>query len=128
MATFQKDIAGWNHVLREPTGVVGKYMYSVAQRVTVMAKAQVGVDTGALRSSITYTVKTVPGGFLATITAHDNKALMHHQGTKAHIITPRKGQALRFKHHGKIVYARIVRHPGTKPNNFLTDPMRRVVG
>lgn len=128
MATFQKDIIGWNHVLRNPKGIVGTHMNSVGRKVTRLAKVQVGVDTGDLKRSISYKIRTAPGGFLVTVTASDSKALMHHQGTKPHIITPKKAKALRFQQHGKIVYARIVHHPGTKANRFLTDPMRTVVG
>ena len=41
------------------------------------------------------------------------------QGTKPHEIRPVRRKMLRFEVHGKVVYARVVHHPGTKPNNFL---------
>lgn len=42
-------------------------------------------------------------------------------GTKKHDIRPKKGKFLVFtpKGGGGKVFARIVHHPGTKPNNFL---------
>lgn len=40
------------------------------------------------------------------------------EGTKAHIIQARKGKALRFEIGGEVVYARRVRHPGTKANPY----------
>ncbi|WP_327188047.1 hypothetical protein [Streptomyces sp. NBC_01334] len=41
------------------------------------------------------------------------------EGTRPHIIRARWGNALRFEVDGQIVFASIVRHPGTRPNNFL---------
>lgn len=41
-------------------------------------------------------------------------------GTRPHRIYPRKqGGVLRFTTGGKVVFARYVNHPGTKPNDFL---------
>lgn len=41
-------------------------------------------------------------------------------GTRPHKIYPRrKGGVLRFTVGGTVVFARVVNHPGTKPNNFL---------
>lgn len=47
-------------------------------------------------------------------------------GTKAHIIRPRKASVLAFKPRGggRTVFAKIVHHPGTKPNNFLLRALR----
>jgi hypothetical protein len=53
--------------------------------------------------------------------------LMHHQGTRPHIIVPRRAQTLRFYSRGRIVYSKLVHHPGTKPNRYLTDNLRRVI-
>jgi len=40
-------------------------------------------------------------------------------GTRPHVIRPVRAQALRFEVEGEIVFARLVRHPGTKPNPFV---------
>lgn len=40
-------------------------------------------------------------------------------GTKPHDIRPRTRKVLRFESRSGTVYARVVHHPGTKPNNFL---------
>lgn len=112
-------------LLREPGGLVYPYIEKKAKQVVRLAKAQVGVDTGDLKRSIGYTIR---GGapVYAKITASDKKAMMHHEGTKPHIIRPKKAQALRFSSHGKIVVTKLVHHPGTKPNHFLTDPLKAV--
>lgn len=121
--TIYKDKV--HFVLREPGGLVYPYIDKKARQIVRLAKAQVGVDTGDLKSSISYTIR---GGrpVYAKITASDRKAMMHHQGTSPHIIVPRKAKALRFSSHGKIVVTKKVYHPGTKANHFLTDPLRAV--
>jgi hypothetical protein len=40
-------------------------------------------------------------------------------GTPPHLIRPLHGRALRFTVGGTIVFATLVRHPGTAPNNFV---------
>ncbi|MFF1964315.1 hypothetical protein ACFVW5_11985 [Streptomyces sp. NPDC058232] len=45
-------------------------------------------------------------------------------GARPHIIRPRRAKALRFEVGGRVVYAAYVRHPGTKPNNFLKRALR----
>ncbi len=40
-------------------------------------------------------------------------------GTKPHIIRPRRASVLRFEKEGAIVFAKVVRHPGTKANPFV---------
>jgi hypothetical protein len=52
-------------------------------------------------------------------------------GSKAHNIKPRRRKFLRFTVRGKLVFARSVRHPGTKPYKFLwraTHSAHRVMG
>jgi hypothetical protein len=51
------------------------------------------------------------------------------RGTKAHVIKPRKpGGLLVFTPRGSStkVFARVVNHPGTKANDFLTKALRSV--
>jgi len=40
-------------------------------------------------------------------------------GTRPHIIRPVRAQALRFEVEGQIVFAKLVRHPGTKGQFFV---------
>jgi hypothetical protein len=61
-------------------------------------------------------------------------ALIHHEGTRPHVILPTRGKHLVFwsqnaggwsgvvgQRIGGVVYARRVMHPGTRPNRYLTD-------
>lgn len=48
------------------------------------------------------------------------------EGTRAHLIRPRRARALRFKaRSGDIVFAKLVRHPGYRGSNFLLEALRR---
>jgi hypothetical protein len=49
-------------------------------------------------------------------------------GTRPHTILPNKKKVLRFTVGGRIVFAKRVDHPGTKPNNFLWKAMMMASG
>lgn len=128
MAKFTPDPAGMHHVLRGVGGPVWNDIQKRTRRATTFAKAQVGKDTRALYRSISSRVSVGSrGGVTGVVTANNKKAIMHHNGTRPHIIMANKSSTLRFKSRGKIVYAKVVRHPGTKPNRFLTDSLNKVV-
>lgn len=127
MAIFVPNKPAIRHLLREPGGLVGNHITNLAAKTTALAKGQVGVETGALQSSINFTVKFGAGPVSARIGSSNNIALLHHEGTKPHIIKPKNAKALVFQSRGKIVYTKIVRHPGTKPNKYLTDSLRAVI-
>lgn len=105
---------------------VTKHLLKKGKMVEMAAKRQVGVRTGALRSSIHMRHGIDSGGQYVTVGSDLPYARGHHEGTKPHIIRPRKAQVLRFSNNGRIVYARKVNHPGTKPNRYLTDNLRLV--
>lgn len=46
------------------------------------------------------------------------------KGTRPHQIRPRTRQVLKFTTKRGTVFARVVNHPGTKPNDFLTKALR----
>ncbi len=46
-------------------------------------------------------------------------ALPIEEGSRPHVIRPRKAKALRFVVKGKVVFARKVNHPGNRPYRFL---------
>lgn len=46
------------------------------------------------------------------------------KGTRPHIIRPRYRKVLKFSMHGRTVFAKVVHHPGTKKNDFLTKALR----
>lgn len=54
-------------------------------------------------------------------------ALYQAQGTRPHVITAKRARALRFVVAGRVVYARRVQHPGTRPNPFLITHLAEFV-
>lgn len=117
----------WNEpqldiLLKQPEGAVGKNLRKRANVVLAAARLQVGVDTGRLKASlrIQSQERDFRGQFVKVGSKVDY-ALMHHNGTRPHIITPKRAQMLAFVSKGRVIYATSVRHPGTKPNRYLTD-------
>jgi len=105
------------------TSDTAKMLRKGGYRIVAAAKRQVGRDTGALASSIYFNIRPGVGGLALEVGADDDIALIHHEGTQRHLITPNRAQALRFTSRGRVVYARQVMHPGTAPNRFLSDNM-----
>lgn len=124
---FVKDARAWNTLTKQHTGLIGQYVHKITNRLVALAKAQVGVKTAKLQKSIKGNVSTGAGGISSMVGSDNPIALMHHEGTRPHIITPRRAHTLRFASRGRIVYTKIVHHPGTKPNRFLTDNLRKVI-
>lgn len=114
--------------LNSPSGEVGRWLKKKGLLIMAGAKAQVGVRTGALRASIHMRHLRDPRGQYIKIGSELPYARMHHEGTRPHIIRPNNQKMLRFVTRGQVVYTHMVRHPGTRPNRYLTDNMRRVIG
>jgi hypothetical protein len=127
MAYFVRNESAWHEMTRSPTGMIGSYFYKKGLLLEGLAKAQVGVKTAALQKSIHTSMSVGPAGFIVRVGSDNNIALLHHNGSRPHIITSRPGKTLRFNSHGRIVYAKVVHHPGTRPNRYLTDNLRKVI-
>lgn len=98
----------------------------VAREVEALAKQLAPVDTGRLRASIHSQPRVTFRGPTVTVTADVNYATYVENGTKPHLIRPRRRQVLKFKVGGKTVYAKVVHHPGTKAQPFLATAVRQV--
>jgi hypothetical protein len=84
------------------------------------AKVLAPVDTGRLRASIRVERRSTFGLRQRwTVGSDVEYAPMVNDGTRPHIIRPKRAKALRFKVGGKTVFARIVHHPGTRARPFL---------
>lgn len=84
------------------------------------AKILCPVDTGRLRASIRLERRrTLLLRTQWTVGSDVYYAPFVNDGTRPHIIRPRRASVLRFQVGGQTVYARVVHHPGTKPNPFL---------
>lgn len=109
-------------------GDVGRYAQRIQRDIVFLAKRYVGKRTHRLENSIRGRVlRGTDGAIAIEVTAHDNIALIHHDGTRPHLITARTGRTVRFSDKGKMVYARVVHHPGTRPNPFLMTALREAI-
>jgi hypothetical protein len=90
-----------------------------AKEVQRVAKRKVGKDTGRLAARITLDSWAVPPYWWFRVEGNTRYAYMHHQGTRPHTIEG----GLEFRSHGRMMHARIVHHPGTRPNPFLRDAL-----
>lgn len=127
MAYFVRHERAWQDMTQNPNGMIGSYFHDRGRLLENLAKRQVGVRTGDLRRAIHSTISTQSYGFLVRVGAENPIAYLHHEGTKPHYIFPKTAKTLRFNHRGKIVYAKVVRHPGTKPNRYLSDNLSKVI-
>lgn len=108
----------------DPRGPIADDIKKRADRVQRAARRMVGVDTGHLRRSIR--TQVIPGPVpQIMIGSTVGYALLHHDGTRRHVIRPHLRERLRFKVRGRVVYATQVMHPGTRPNHYLTVPLER---
>lgn len=117
------DKPALDHMLNSKTGEVGIWLKNRGMLMMMAAKAQVGVQSGELRDSIHMRQTRDPFGQRMEIGSKLNYALMHHEGTKPHVITPNDANILRFSAGGRVVYTHKVNHPGTRPNKFLSDQL-----
>jgi hypothetical protein len=108
-------------LLNSPAGTVGRYLAAVGHQIMIAAKQQVGVDTGRLKNSIHMRHFRSGVGQLIEVGSSLNYALLHHEGTRPHLITPNRAQVLRFSAGSRVIYTHQVKHPGTRPNRYLTD-------
>ena len=124
---FKIDETAYNDLVHGRNGDVYKEIEKRAHRLQLLAIKQVGKNTGGLAKSIKVTMLPSAQGPYAIVGSDHRIALIHHNGTRPHEIRPKHARMLRFSHRGKIVYARRVMHPGTRPNRYLSDNLRRVV-
>lgn len=104
---------------RKAPDVMSSEMNKAVSAVTLFLEGETvkeaPVDKGILRRGIGHRV----AGFVGRVFTSTKYAIFVHEGTSPHTIRPRNAKVLRFKVGGKWVYAKQVRHKGTKANPFL---------
>lgn len=124
MARVRLDRAELNRTIR---GASRSELETSARQVMNRAKVLAPVDTGRLRASIRVESRSFLGlRQRVTIGSDVEYAAMVHDGTRPHIIRPKNAKVLRFRVGGRVVYARQVRHPGTRARPFLDRALREV--
>lgn len=120
--SFNLDRSRIERMLRLPGGMVYRNMERRLRRVEAEAIRRA---PGRMGSTIRAQVRRGPGGdFQGVINVRHPAALYVIGGTRQHVIRPVRAKALRFTVGGQVVYAKVVMHPGTKPNDFLREALR----
>lgn len=109
--------------IKTSKGDLWKILDRRAKLALYLAKNQVGKKTGQLALSINMEHKSTPRGQEIKIGSDNKIAYLHHQGTRPHLITPKNHPQLVFMSKGRIIRTQLVRHPGTKPNRYLSDQL-----
>lgn len=89
-------------------------------------------DTGAMANSVTTSPTAGLDRLVARVTVPDtgtprqsDKARWTDAGTAAHIIRPRRARALRFQSGNRVVFARVVHHPGYRGSQWWSKNIRQ---
>ena len=86
------------------------------------------VDTGRLRASGSMRIAERGSAVVGQVEYTADYAAAVHNGTRPHVIVPRRGRYLRFQVGDRTVYARRVNHPGTPARPYLATALREVAG
>lgn len=117
MAILRIDWSAVDRMLNSPDGMVGQ---DCQQRATRTATAARQFAPGSMSERIAPPiVERGPSGPSATIRVQHHAVGYIINGTPPHQIRPRTRQTLRFTVGGRVVFAKLVNHPGTKPDDFL---------
>lgn len=104
--------------LARPGGIVRNDLEKRARKVAKAARAGA---PGSMKRKI----KTDTSSGHVRVECTHPAAIFVIKGTRRHIIRPRHKQVLKFKIGGRTVFAKVVNHPGTKPNDFMVRALRQ---
>lgn len=108
-------------LLSSEQGPVMRHIALRATRIQQRAKQQVGKRSRRLERSIVKRFVRTSLGASVWVGSDEPHALVHHEGSRPHLIEPKNARVLVFEVGGVTVYAARVNHPGTQPNRYLTD-------
>lgn len=129
-ATVVIDDARLARMLQGRDGAVGRVMAgfagTVTQDVRIVARERVNHPTGEYLRGISSHIRPGPMGTMVEVRADAPHSAVLEGGSSPHTIRPaRTGGVLRFRVGGRVVFARKVEHPGTRPYHILRDGVRR---
>lgn len=109
-------------LLRSRGGKVERKLRERTERTARIAQQEA---PGSLGHYISWKIVQGPKGLTGVIVCDHPAVRYVLDGTRPHIIRPRRAKALRFEVGGRVTYAKVVHHPGTAPNNFMGRALRR---
>lgn len=125
--------------LRGPSGMVMRDLIKRATRVQIAAQRQIPLGhvhagptqyqkgIGNLRNSLRKRIVAAGASPTVLVGSDVPYAIFVHEGTRPHVIRPRRARVLVFYVGNQKVVARSVNHPGTKPNRYLTDNLKYAI-
>jgi hypothetical protein len=102
----------------------GKAYQKMEERTSRVARIAEDEDPGSMGDYITWRVVEGPKGLQGVIRCDHLAVLFVLKGTRPHIIRPHRKQVLHFFVDGQEVFTRLVHHPGTRPNDFMSRTLR----
>lgn len=115
------DRSRLERLLRLPGGLVHRNMQRRMRRAEETARR---LAPGGMSRGISSRVEREGNEMTGFLTSSHPATIYVVSGTRPHIIRPVRAQALRFTVGGRVVYAKIVHHPGTRPNDFMAEALR----
>lgn len=120
-ATVTINASRFQRLLTAVGGPGERLLRRKAERVADLARVY-SADHGSIPEGIV--VGPYRDGSIEVISTNPH-TLFVHNGTPRHFIRPRRqGGVLRFRVNGRVVYARLVDHPGYIGDPFLTRALR----
>lgn len=98
----------------------GPFVRNTLKNVAPVSK---GPNSGQLRRKIRYERRTTGDSVALWFGVSVPYAKYVISGTKPHVIRPTAARALRFTGRSGVVFAKVVHHPGTRPNDFPARAM-----
>lgn len=109
------------------TRPVVKFVRDTTRQTRTRAVLRCPVDTGNLRNGHYERVEITRGAVTGVVGNDVPYARYVHDGTRPHLITPRRpGGVLRFKVGGEVVFTTYARHPGTRAQPWLETSLIEV--
>jgi hypothetical protein len=107
----------------------GAFLRNLTRRIETGARTEAPKRSGRLAASTSADDVQAEGPWLlrSGVTSHAAYALFVHEPTRPHVILPRRSSVLRFTVKGRTIFARRVRHPGTKGQPFLRDAAHQAI-
>jgi hypothetical protein len=122
--SFRLEPGRIERMLRLPDGMVYRNMERRVRRVEAEARRLAPGSMGR-GNNLRVALQRGPGGeFRGVVSVHHPAVLYVLFGARPHLIRPIRAQALRFTVGGRVVYAKLVHHPGYQGRNFLAMALR----
>ncbi|KUN32553.1 hypothetical protein AQJ11_03230 [Streptomyces corchorusii] len=103
----------------------GRVERKLRERTARVARIAEQEAPGSMGRYISWDVQQGPRGLEGVVRCDHPAVLYVLHGTRPHLIRPRRRNGvLRFEVGGEVVFTRLVRHPGTRANNFLGRALR----